>query len=81
VLFNTKVTFAIIRTSSWKYTWSFVMDGNFKAEYLHPIKPLDEVWLFDGLGFMVGKDRYKMHLAAASDTVEKSSCNNHRCDG
>ncbi|KAG1848649.1 hypothetical protein F4604DRAFT_1687616 [Suillus subluteus] len=25
---------------SWKYTRSFVMDGNFKAEHLHPIKPL-----------------------------------------
>ncbi|KAG1848672.1 hypothetical protein F4604DRAFT_1687633 [Suillus subluteus] len=36
---------------------SFVMDGNFKAEHLHPIKPFDEVWLSDGLGFMVGKDR------------------------
>ncbi|KAG1903999.1 uncharacterized protein F5891DRAFT_946598, partial [Suillus fuscotomentosus] len=62
----------------WKYTWSFVMDGNFKAEHLHPIKPFNEVWLSDGLGFMVGKDRYKMHLAEAADTVEKSSCNNHR---
>ncbi|KAG2073659.1 hypothetical protein BDR04DRAFT_961300, partial [Suillus decipiens] len=28
-----------------KYTWSFVMDGNFKAKHLHPIKPHDEVWL------------------------------------
>lgn len=66
------------RDPSWKYTRSFVMDGNFKAEHLHPIKPFDEVWLSDGLGFMVGKDRYKMHLAEAADTVEKSSCNNHR---
>ncbi|KAG2078756.1 hypothetical protein BDR04DRAFT_1124429 [Suillus decipiens] len=64
-------------TSSWKYTRSFVMDRNFKAKHLHPIKPHDEVWLSDGLGFMVGKDRYKLHLAEASDTVEKSSCNNH----
>jgi hypothetical protein len=55
---------------SWKYTRSFVMDGNFKAEHLHPIKPFDEVWLSDGLGFMVGKDRYKMHLAEAADTGE-----------
>ncbi|KAG1805032.1 uncharacterized protein HD556DRAFT_1328019 [Suillus plorans] len=62
----------------WKYTRSFVMDGNFKAKHLHPIKPFDEVWLSDGLGFMVGKNRYKMHLAEAADTVEKSSCNNHR---
>ncbi|KAG1841152.1 hypothetical protein C8R48DRAFT_548589, partial [Suillus tomentosus] len=60
-----------------KYTRSFVMDRNFKAEHLHPIKPFDEVWLSDRLGFMVGKDRYKMHLAEAADTVEKSSCNNH----
>ena len=66
------------RDPSWKYTRSFVMDGNFKAEHLHPIKPFDEVWLSDGLVFMVGKDRYKMHLAEAADTVEKSSCNNHR---
>ncbi|KAG2067591.1 hypothetical protein BDR04DRAFT_1129570 [Suillus decipiens] len=64
-------------TSSWKYTQSFVMDENFKAEHLHPIKPHDEVWLSDGLGFMVGKDRYKLHLAEASDMVENLSCNNH----
>ncbi|KAG1884625.1 hypothetical protein F4604DRAFT_1919073 [Suillus subluteus] len=38
----------------------------------------DEVWLSDGLRFMVGKDRYKMHLADAADMVEKLSCNNHR---
>ncbi|KAG2155980.1 uncharacterized protein EDB93DRAFT_1239103 [Suillus bovinus] len=62
----------------WKYTWSFVMDGNFKAKHLHPIKPFDKVWLADGLGFMVGKDRYKAHLAEAADTLEKSSCNNHQ---
>ena len=66
--FDTEVTSAMIRTPSWKYTRSFVMDGNFKAEHLHPIKPFDEVWLSDGLGFMVGKDRYKKHLAEAADT-------------
>ncbi|KAG1734787.1 hypothetical protein EDB19DRAFT_1896380 [Suillus lakei] len=48
---------SMIRTPSWKYTQSFVMDRNFEAEHLHPIKPFDEVWLSDGLGFMVGKDR------------------------
>ncbi|KAG2068310.1 hypothetical protein BDR04DRAFT_1024910, partial [Suillus decipiens] len=66
-----------INISIWKYTQSFVMDRNFKAKHLHPIKPHDEVWLSDGLGFMVGKDRYKLHLAEASDMVEKLSCNNH----
>ncbi|KAG1850238.1 hypothetical protein DFJ58DRAFT_888370 [Suillus subalutaceus] len=54
------------------------LDENFKAEHLHPMKPFDEVWLSDGLGFMVGKDRYKMHLAEAANTLEKSSCNNHQ---
>ncbi|KAG1824389.1 uncharacterized protein BJ212DRAFT_1444267 [Suillus subaureus] len=62
----------------WKYTWSFVMDRNFKAKHLYPIKPFDEVWLSNGLGFMVGKDRYKTHLAEAADTLEKLSCNNHQ---
>ncbi|KAG2047574.1 hypothetical protein BDR06DRAFT_985116 [Suillus hirtellus] len=56
----------VLLDPSWKYTRSFVMDGNFKAKHLHPIKPFDEVWL------------YNMHLAEAADTVEKSSCNNHR---
>ncbi|KAG1729059.1 uncharacterized protein EDB91DRAFT_1085839 [Suillus paluster] len=68
----------ISQMQRWKYTQSFVMDGNFKAEHLHPIKPYDEVWLSDGLGFMVGKERYQKHLEEAADTVEKSSCNNHR---
>jgi hypothetical protein len=54
------------------------MDANFKAKHLHLIKSFDEVGLSDGLGFMVGKDRYKMHLAEAADMVEKLSCNNHR---
>ncbi|KAG2342249.1 hypothetical protein BDR05DRAFT_976639 [Suillus weaverae] len=61
----------------WKYTWSFIMDRNFKAKHLHPIKSFDEVWLSNGLGFMVGKDSYKKHLAEAADTMEKLSCNNH----
>ncbi|KAG2341717.1 hypothetical protein BDR05DRAFT_949541 [Suillus weaverae] len=33
---------------SWLYTRSLVMDGNFKAEHLHPTHPEDEVWLTDG---------------------------------
>ncbi|KAG1726912.1 hypothetical protein EDB19DRAFT_1577066, partial [Suillus lakei] len=78
ILFDTEVTSGIITTPRWKYTRLFVMDRNFKAEHLHPMKPFDEVWLSDGLGFMVGKDRYKTHLAEAADTLEKSSCSNHR---
>ncbi|KAG1723311.1 uncharacterized protein EDB91DRAFT_1087858, partial [Suillus paluster] len=60
------------------------MDGNFKAEHLHPIKPYDEVWLFDGLGFMVGKERYQKHLEEAADTgkielQQSSGCQSSKC--
>ncbi|KAG1851351.1 hypothetical protein DFJ58DRAFT_842233 [Suillus subalutaceus] len=56
----------------WKYTRSFVMDGNFKAEHLHPMKPFDEVWLSDGLGFMVGKDRAVNQANAARHKLEST---------
>ncbi|KAG1855363.1 hypothetical protein DFJ58DRAFT_841154 [Suillus subalutaceus] len=63
---------------AWLYSRSLVMDGNFKAEHLFPVNPTDEVALTDGLGFMVGDGRYKLHLAEAQDIVHRSDCNNHR---
>ncbi|KAG2738524.1 hypothetical protein P692DRAFT_201873906 [Suillus brevipes Sb2] len=63
---------------AWLYSRSLVMDGNFKAEHLFPVNPTDEVALTDGLGFMVGDARYKMHLTEAKDIVNRSDCNNHR---
>ncbi|KAG1894987.1 uncharacterized protein F5891DRAFT_1194652 [Suillus fuscotomentosus] len=56
--------------ANWLYTWSLVMDGNFKAKHLHMANPNNEVWLMDGHGFMVGKDRYKLHLDQAKDHLE-----------
>lgn len=53
------------------------MDGNFKAEHLHPTNPADEVSLMDGLGFMVSDRMYKQHLATAQDMVQQSNCNDH----
>ncbi|KAG1894778.1 uncharacterized protein F5891DRAFT_984797 [Suillus fuscotomentosus] len=64
-------------TPSWLFTRTLVMDGNFKAEHLHPVNPSDEVSLIDGLVFMVRDERYKSHLAVAQDHVQKSDCNNH----
>ncbi|KAG1882456.1 hypothetical protein F4604DRAFT_1879500 [Suillus subluteus] len=64
-------------TPSWLFTRTLVMDGNFKAEHLHPVNPSDEVPLMDGLAFMVGDERYKSHLSIAQDHVQKSDCNNH----
>ncbi|KAG1901134.1 uncharacterized protein F5891DRAFT_979687 [Suillus fuscotomentosus] len=66
------------RKPRWLYGHSLVMDGNFKAEHLHLTNPDDEVWLMDGLGFMVGRKRYKAHLAVATDSMQRSECNNHR---
>ncbi|KAG2085886.1 uncharacterized protein F5147DRAFT_748656 [Suillus discolor] len=54
----------------WLYARSLVMDGNFKAEHLHPTRPEDEVWLTDGMCFMVTRDEYKAHLAGAKDHVQ-----------
>ncbi|KAG2150343.1 uncharacterized protein EDB93DRAFT_1103558 [Suillus bovinus] len=64
-------------TPSWLFTRTLVMDGNFKAEHLHPVNPSDEVSLMDGLAFMVGDERYKSHLAVAQDHVQKSDYDNH----
>ncbi|KAG1751738.1 hypothetical protein EDB19DRAFT_1893107 [Suillus lakei] len=60
------------------YSQSLVMDGNFKAEHLHPMHPEDEVWLTDGKCFMVARARYQAHLALAKDSAQRSECNNHR---
>ncbi|KIK39195.1 hypothetical protein CY34DRAFT_25361 [Suillus luteus UH-Slu-Lm8-n1] len=65
-------------TPSWLMTRYLVMDGNFKAEHMHPVNPSDKVSLMDGLGFMVSDERYKSHLAIAHDHVQRSDCNNHR---
>ncbi|KAG1784990.1 uncharacterized protein HD556DRAFT_1435287 [Suillus plorans] len=57
-------------TPSWLFTRTLVMDGNFKAEHLHPVNPSNEVSLMDGLAFMIGDERYK-------NCVQRSDCNNH----
>ncbi|KAG1735762.1 hypothetical protein EDB19DRAFT_1896184 [Suillus lakei] len=51
---------------SWLYSRFLVMDGNFKAEHLYVVNPMDEVSLMDSHAFMV------------SDSTYKSKYNNHR---
>ncbi|KAN0074433.1 hypothetical protein V8E55_011845 [Tylopilus felleus] len=63
--------------SSWKYTRSFVMDGNFKAEHLPDRRPADQVWLMDRQGYMVEREDYKAYLKATNHPLERSTCNNH----
>ncbi|KIK78828.1 hypothetical protein PAXRUDRAFT_162956, partial [Paxillus rubicundulus Ve08.2h10] len=53
-----------------KYNWMLIMDGNFKAEHLYDRQKDRQVWLMNGLGFMVSWSPYHEYL--------RSSCNNHR---
>ncbi|KAH9914838.1 uncharacterized protein B0H18DRAFT_824213, partial [Fomitopsis serialis] len=64
--------------NQWKFTQTFVMDGNFSAEHLKMRNPREDVSLADGHGFMVTDDPYKRHLKEAVDDREKSSCHAHR---
>ncbi|KAF9222205.1 hypothetical protein BS17DRAFT_796674 [Gyrodon lividus] len=63
---------------SWKYNWTLIMDGNFKAEHLYDRRTDGQVWLMDGLGFMVSWLPYHEYLAASHYPIERSSCNNHK---
>ncbi|KAF8449390.1 hypothetical protein L210DRAFT_3609680 [Boletus edulis BED1] len=64
--------------SSWKYTRTLVMDGNFKAKHMHDKRPEDQIWLMDGLAYMVGRSEYQSYLKATHHPLERSTCNNHR---
>ncbi|KIJ04362.1 hypothetical protein PAXINDRAFT_60490, partial [Paxillus involutus ATCC 200175] len=64
--------------SNWKYNRTLIMDGNFKAEHLYDRQTDGQVWLMDGLGFMVSRSPYHKYLAATNHALERSSCNNHR---
>ena len=45
------------------------MDGNFKAEHMRPKNSANEVWLMDGMGFMVTMPEYKDYLAGTLNRV------------
>ncbi|KIK72436.1 hypothetical protein PAXRUDRAFT_180671, partial [Paxillus rubicundulus Ve08.2h10] len=64
--------------SNWKYNWTLIMDGNFKAEHLYDRQTDGQVWLMDGLGFMVSRSSYHKYLVATNHSLERSACNNHR---
>ncbi|KAI9566163.1 hypothetical protein HD554DRAFT_2040400 [Boletus coccyginus] len=48
--------------SGWRYSQAFIMDGNFKAKHMHEKQPGDQVWLMDGLGYMVIWPDYQEYL-------------------
>ncbi|KIK73123.1 hypothetical protein PAXRUDRAFT_179210, partial [Paxillus rubicundulus Ve08.2h10] len=62
----------------WKYSWTIIMDGNFKAKHMHDKKLDDQVFLMDGMGYMVGRKKYHDYLKAAKEAPKRLACNNHR---
>ncbi|KAG1834614.1 hypothetical protein DFJ58DRAFT_719341 [Suillus subalutaceus] len=69
-----------VSNPAWLYSRPLVMDGNFKAVHLFLANLTDEVALTDGLGFMVGDGRYKLHLAEAQD-IANTSCHKLEATG
>ena len=49
-----------------------IMDGNFKAEHLHEKCPENQVWLMDGLEYMVGEFNYQEYPKSTVYPVEAS---------
>ncbi|KAG1730911.1 hypothetical protein EDB19DRAFT_1831884 [Suillus lakei] len=64
----------------WLYSWSLVMDGNFKAKHLHLTHPEDEVWLTDGKSFMVVRARAVNQANASQHTLEATGIGGCACN-
>ncbi|KAI6012389.1 hypothetical protein F5J12DRAFT_926324 [Pisolithus orientalis] len=62
----------------WTLARSLVMDGNFKAEHMHPKDAGSKAWLMDGKGYMVTSQPYKEYLSSTKNVVEISDCSNHQ---
>ncbi|KAI5998544.1 hypothetical protein F5J12DRAFT_784882 [Pisolithus orientalis] len=56
--------------SHWTLERSLVMDGNFKAEHMHPKDAGSKAWLMDGKGYMVASQPYKEYLSSTKNVVE-----------
>ncbi|KAI6006503.1 hypothetical protein F5J12DRAFT_782792 [Pisolithus orientalis] len=63
--------------SHWTLARSLVMDGNFKAEHMHPKDAGSKAWLMDGKGYMVTSQPYKEYLSGTKNVVEILDCSNH----
>lgn len=48
------------------------MDGNFQAEHMRMRNPENDVPLSDGVGFMVSKKPYELHLKSAVERRQVS---------
>lgn len=57
--------------AEWKYRRVIIMDGNFKADHIK-MGCSQDVYLSDGLGYMVGTQLYEEHLETSSNVIEAS---------
>lgn len=48
----------------------YVVDGNFTAQHMKMRRPEDDVWLSDGLAYMVANRPYGDHVSKAADNEE-----------
>ncbi|EFI26719.1 hypothetical protein CC1G_15640 [Coprinopsis cinerea okayama7 len=63
----------------WKFTRSFVADGNFTCIHRRLRTPEDsDVSLKDGEGYITEKTSYAKHLATSTETTEPPTCHEHR---
>jgi hypothetical protein len=56
--------------SSWIYSRTVILDGNFKADHLHDRRPEAQIWLMDGRGYQVTRGAYHKYLAGTQHIVE-----------
>ncbi|KAG1850364.1 hypothetical protein DFJ58DRAFT_842440 [Suillus subalutaceus] len=69
----------------WEQKWlvmkRFVVDGNFTAQHMNMRQPEFDIFLSDGLGYMVTEGDYRAHLASATESKEQpsgSQCSKHK---
>ncbi|KIK72256.1 hypothetical protein PAXRUDRAFT_119086, partial [Paxillus rubicundulus Ve08.2h10] len=62
---------------AWKYSRSFVMDGNFSAEHMK-LKNDNDFDLTGRSGYFTALSRYRAHLQIANDKQPKSTCHEHK---
>ncbi|KAG2114043.1 hypothetical protein BD769DRAFT_1363967 [Suillus cothurnatus] len=62
----------------WLVMKRFVVDGNFTAHHMNMRQPKLDIFLSDGLGYIVTEREYQAHLASATESKERSACSNNQ---
>ncbi|KIK90374.1 hypothetical protein PAXRUDRAFT_152008, partial [Paxillus rubicundulus Ve08.2h10] len=62
---------------AWKYSRSFIMDGNFSAKHMK-LKNDNDFDLTGGSGYFAALPCYRAHLQIANNKQPKSTCHEHK---